>query len=512
MGGDTPVAKNHKKANGNYGTNYAGGMGISTGHRWQHSTQNLTRTISGQPSNTGSDETKKTTTIQNNTTASGDSGDTANANNMYSKNSAYFTEFSWSKGFFYILASLYVIGCGIASVVELFIPKTLCTPDPNLTHHFSNPSYNGSQCPHVRHAILLGMTRLECSFGRRLVMSILMGGLIGWERRQADRPAGIRTMSLVSLGSCLFTINSTFAFLDGPMSWDASRISAAIPSGVGFLGAGLIFKKTEEDSTMVVHGLTTAASVWLSAAVGIACGGELYFAGSFGTALMMLLLRFGPRGSDVEEDDEDEDFDYEMNDGEDEDEEENIDSSRSIRSMKSRSTMGHIEIGTDKRSQATPPPPRSPPPRGTTQRVPTKDPDTTRPTAASSHHRRDTPTNIVIASDQTACNSIDEDLEMDPESYTVTGENIDGEDSVRSRAQEKTALLQTFHHAQYLDSLSNQQFYHQQMIESQSQSERASASQASNTSFAYARKNNKSSNSLRTRKKKSSTPTMGSIV
>jgi len=63
-------------------------------------------------------------------------------------------------------------------------------------------------------------------------------------------------MALVSLGSCLFTINSAFAFLDGPMGWDASRISAAIPSGVGFLGAGLIFKQQEKDeeSGDVQHG------------------------------------------------------------------------------------------------------------------------------------------------------------------------------------------------------------------------------------------------------------------
>jgi uncharacterized membrane protein YhiD involved in acid resistance len=86
------------------------------------------------------------------------------------------------------------------------------------------------------------------------------------------------------------------------MNWDASRISAAIPSGVGFLGAGLIFKKEEKDSSLVVHGLTTAASVWISAAVGIACGGELYFASSFGVALMMLLLRFGPRSFEFHDD------------------------------------------------------------------------------------------------------------------------------------------------------------------------------------------------------------------
>ena len=106
-------------------------------------------------------------------------------------------------------------------------------------------------------------------------------------------------MSLVSLGSCLFTINSSFAFLNGPMGWDASRVAAAIPSGVGFLGAGLIFKKEEKsdtgDSNHVVHGLTTAASVWLSAAVGIACGGDLYMPASFCVGIMLLLLRFGPR-------------------------------------------------------------------------------------------------------------------------------------------------------------------------------------------------------------------------
>ena len=114
-------------------------------------------------------------------------------------------------------------------------------------------------------------------------------------------------MSLVSLGSCLFTINSIFAFDDGPMTWDSSRVSAAIPSGVGFLGAGLIFKKEQKsgsgDTNHVVHGLTTAASLWVSAAVGIACGGELYFPASFGVAVMMLMLRFAPRGGDDIDDD-----------------------------------------------------------------------------------------------------------------------------------------------------------------------------------------------------------------
>jgi len=146
-------------------------------------------------------------------------------------------------------------------------------------------------------------------------MSVIMGGIVGWERREADRPAGIRTMSLVSLGACLFTINSAFAFIDGPMAWDASRISAAIPSGVGFLGAGLIFKEAQKDketgdTTHVVHGLTTAASLWLSAAIGVACGGELYFAASFAIAVMLVLLRFGPRLRDSEDEESAAETDY----------------------------------------------------------------------------------------------------------------------------------------------------------------------------------------------------------
>ena len=83
-------------------------------------------------------------------------------------------------------------------------------------------------------------------------------------------------MALVSLGSCLFTLTSISAFKMGPMSWDASRVAAAIPSGVGFLGAGMIWKQAQRDAdgsdTHVVHGLTTAASLWLSAACGIAAG------------------------------------------------------------------------------------------------------------------------------------------------------------------------------------------------------------------------------------------------
>jgi len=108
-------------------------------------------------------------------------------------------------------------------------------------------------------------------------------------------------MALVCLGACVFTIASMFAFISGPMAWDSSRVSAAIPSGVGFLGAASIWKGTraasKEDGPAVpeVHGLTTATSVWLSSAVGILAGGKLYGPAIFTTAISVVYLRFAPR-------------------------------------------------------------------------------------------------------------------------------------------------------------------------------------------------------------------------
>ena len=80
---------------------------------------------------------------------------------------------------------------------------------------------------------------------------------------------------------------------------EKARVSAAVPSGVGFLGAGLIvkdiYKDIDGEMTHTIKGLNTAASVWLSAAVGVAAGGGLYFVATFTSALILVLLRFGPR-------------------------------------------------------------------------------------------------------------------------------------------------------------------------------------------------------------------------
>lgn len=198
-----------------------------------------------------------------------------------------------------------------------------------ISSKYENPDYNDSPCHITRIPLLLHLTLEECDLSRRMFTSVLLGGLVGYERRASDRPAGIRTMALVSLGSCFFTISSMLAFRASPMNWDSSRVSAAIPSGVGFLGAGLIWKGTLKDGSGAevhqVHGITTAASVWLSAAIGVGAGGALYAVSAYSTALVILVLRFGPRlylasdkgfeedeeeESDEEEDEIDNDYDH----------------------------------------------------------------------------------------------------------------------------------------------------------------------------------------------------------
>lgn len=165
---------------------------------------------------------------------------------------------------------------------------------------YENPDYNKNRCLTERVYQLLFLTLEECDYARRMVVSVLLGAAIGFERKSADRPAGIRTMSLVSLGSCLFTMCGQIAFRSSTMTWDAARVSAAVPSGVGFLGAGLIWKgstgkKGSPDERQEVHGITTAASVWLSAAVGIGAGGQLYVVSVYAVILVILVLRLGPR-------------------------------------------------------------------------------------------------------------------------------------------------------------------------------------------------------------------------
>lgn len=101
----------------------------------------------------------------------------------------------------------------------------------------------------------------------RLAAAVGTGALIGLDRELRRKPAGLRTLALVSLGSAVFvleTINTAGAYTDG-----TSRVIQGVVTGVGFLGAGSIIRGHDEES---IRGLTTAASIWLAAAMGIACG------------------------------------------------------------------------------------------------------------------------------------------------------------------------------------------------------------------------------------------------
>jgi hypothetical protein len=153
---------------------------------------------------------------------------------------SYFTEFNAVKGFLYGVVLLFYVSLSFVAVVEPWLSPSECYQPVETSIEFQNSLYVYNPCLHARARYLMWLTPKECEFCRRLIASVLCGAVIGWERREADRPAGIRTMALVSLGSALFTIDSAYAFLQGPMAWDASRIAAAIPSGVGFLGSALI--------------------------------------------------------------------------------------------------------------------------------------------------------------------------------------------------------------------------------------------------------------------------------
>jgi putative Mg2+ transporter-C (MgtC) family protein len=122
----------------------------------------------------------------------------------------------------------------------------------------------------------------------RLAVAAGLGAAVGLERELRDREAGIRTHLAVSLGSALFTIVSAYGFSEfvSPSSpVDPTRIAAQIVTGIGFLGAGAIIR-----SGLSVRGLTTAASLWIVAAVGMAAGAGYYWAAVIGTAITVFAL------------------------------------------------------------------------------------------------------------------------------------------------------------------------------------------------------------------------------
>ncbi|HEV3478431.1 MAG TPA: MgtC/SapB family protein [Gaiellaceae bacterium] len=125
----------------------------------------------------------------------------------------------------------------------------------------------------------------------RVVLAAALGGAIGFERELREREAGLRTHMLVSVGAALFTLVSAYAWTDWRFStpqglvFDPTRIAAQVVSGIGFLGAGAIIRQG-----LSVRGLTTAATLWVVAAIGMATGAGYYAAAVATTALVLISL------------------------------------------------------------------------------------------------------------------------------------------------------------------------------------------------------------------------------
>ena len=138
------------------------------------------------------------------------------------------------------------------------------------------------QSPSMQFLIHDLSVQAEFNFFIKILCAFLLGGGIGWEREKVGKEAGIRTFGLICMGACAFSIVSqTLPFAD------QSRIAAQIVLGIGFIGGGLIFNDHHK-----VYGLTTAASLWVTASIGVAIGFGLFFLafGIFGLTLVSLHL------------------------------------------------------------------------------------------------------------------------------------------------------------------------------------------------------------------------------
>lgn len=127
----------------------------------------------------------------------------------------------------------------------------------------------------------------DIQIASRLVTAALLGGFIGLERQVQRHSAGLRTHILVCLGSCLIMLTSLYVFdiYSGRVNIDPGRIAAGVVTGIGFLGAGAVIREGEG-----VRGLTTAASIWVVAGIGLAVGCGFYSAGIFATGIVLLVL------------------------------------------------------------------------------------------------------------------------------------------------------------------------------------------------------------------------------
>jgi len=132
------------------------------------------------------------------------------------------------------------------------------------------------------HVLASDSSTISMDYLTRIFLAMVLGGVIGLEREIRDKPAGFRTIILICVGACVFTILSQVV---GSPDWNSTRIAAQIVSGIGFIGAGAILRDRGS-----VYGLTTAATIWAVAAIGMSTGFEQYGLAVIGTFTIFVAL------------------------------------------------------------------------------------------------------------------------------------------------------------------------------------------------------------------------------
>jgi putative Mg2+ transporter-C (MgtC) family protein len=145
---------------------------------------------------------------------------------------------------------------------------------------FFNPYANGEEAMTVRPQ--------DIELIVQLVLAAILAGVLGWERGMRGQAAGLRTYMLVSMAAASFTQVGAYAFLDSNAPHDPLRVGAQVVTGIGFLGAGAIWR-----TGVSPRGLTTAAGLWVSAALGMLSAASFYFVAIAATVLAWLILRGG---------------------------------------------------------------------------------------------------------------------------------------------------------------------------------------------------------------------------
>jgi len=134
----------------------------------------------------------------------------------------------------------------------------------------------------------IGLSENDLLLFLRVLVAFVLGGVIGFERERHNQPAGFRTHMLVAGGAAVFVVASIYGFASPTGgNTDVSRVAAQVVTGVGFLGAGTIWR-----TKATVRGLTTAASIWIAAAIGMLCGTGTFALAAFTTFLVVVALRF----------------------------------------------------------------------------------------------------------------------------------------------------------------------------------------------------------------------------